>query len=999
MNVKVMKALPFVVILLVFFLSFLGWAANYVVDNLTDTDDGSWAYPDPGNVTLRKAIRWCDYNGDPSDTITFSVSGTIALGAANGPLWIGNDGGTTIDASSQNIVIDASNVANAFQIASDGNTITAGTGSLKIQGAQQDGIYITTGSNNVIDDVEVTGTSSGSTYYGAITISGGGSNEIKNCEIHNNDGYGITIANGATDTNIHDNEVYNNGQYHSGIFAPSGIIVEDDETDGTIIEDNDIYQNDGNGIYVLGEASSGPAHTTIQNNDIHDNSMSPFDGVGILIQGAVEGDATTPSVYVYSNDIHGNCAQGVLIENGGSGSPTYVKVDNNYIYSNGQEGVLIRDSGTDHNTVTANWIGFYQYSGSWPNPAPNGNSGVTIFNGAQYNDTDGNIVVYNRYQNILISGNGTNYNTVRYNWILGGIYTSPPVGYDNAGVVIIDRAQHNTIGPGNMIQYHKYDGIQIVGNGTDNNTVENNDLGNGGEISHNGRGIAVINEYPSPPDYDLQIGSSTSGPAGTTIQNNDIKNNNGDGIILRYIAPRSEGVTTISDNEITDNGAEGDDLGNGIYCIGSSPDITGNTITGNHENGIKLAVYFSDSDSPSTYDDDVLSDGTSMTISGNTIGGTGLTVPNNYIGAGIYAVDTPLGDISSLYSDNSWNADDDVCHIQQDWYGYVKVLDSDGNGITSATVMVEQEGDASGWGWTYTFATYDSNGNYGPSGFDVNHAHTYQKIVEKRVKNDGTSESYTPQLVYLQGTTYQAKYAYNGQYPDPNYEIGGAIESPSGSGWDRYQYAQITEAPVLPHTEKVDELYEDRDGNGAASPGDIIKYTATIENVRTDTAKNVTFSDTVDPHTSLFCSDPYAPHTTKGTVVACTAGKGGSLKVEMGDLAPGESVTIVFYVKIMDYAGKITNQGLVKGDNFPDASTDDPNTSQSNDPTVTSLSCNSLDLNDDCILDIRDVRIAYNIALGCIIPTAEQRAAADVNGDGTVDMDDVTCYAQYILEK
>ncbi|MCD6155104.1 MAG: right-handed parallel beta-helix repeat-containing protein [Candidatus Verstraetearchaeota archaeon] len=73
----------------------------------------------------------------------------------------------------------------------------------------------------------------------------------------------------------------------------------------------------------------------------------------------MEGDATTPSVYVYSNHIHGNCAQGVLIENGGVGSPTYVKVDNNYIYSNGQEGVLIRDSGTHHNTVTANWIGFY----------------------------------------------------------------------------------------------------------------------------------------------------------------------------------------------------------------------------------------------------------------------------------------------------------------------------------------------------------------------------------------------------------------------------------------------------------------------------------------------------------------------------------------------------------------------------------------------------------------------------------------------------------------
>ncbi len=1368
------------VVFLVFSLSFLGWAANYVVDNLADTDDGSWTYPDPGNVTLRKAIRWCNYNGDTSDTITFSVSGTLTLDAANGPLWIGNEGGTTIDASGQDIVIDASSVANAFQIASSGNTITAGTGSLEIQGAQQDGIYIT-GSSNVIDGVEVTGTSSGSTWYGAVTIAGGDSNEVKNCTIHNNDGYGIVVSNGATDANIHDNEIYSNGKYHSGNFAASGIIVEHDGTDGTVIEDNDIYQNDGNGVYVLGEASSGPAHTTIQNNDIHGNSMSPFDGVGILIQGAVEGDDTNPSVHVYSNNIYGNCAQGVLIESGGSGSPTYVKVDNNSIYSNGQEGVLIRDTGTNNNTVTANWIGFYQYSGTWPDPAPNGNSGVAIAYGAQYNDIDNNIIAYNQYQNVLISGGGTDHNTVRYNWILGGTYASPSVGYDNTGVAIIDGAQYNTIGPGNMIQYHKYDGIQIVGDGTDYNEVVDNGAAEGGGISHNGRGIAVINEYPSPPDYDLQIGSSTSGPAGTTIQDNDVTDNYGDGIILRYIAPRSEGVTTISDNEITDNGAEGDDLGNGIYCIGSSPDIKDNTITGNHENGIKLAVYYGDSDSPSTANDDVLSDGTSMTMSGNTIGDNGDEITGNDVGAGIYAVDTPLGDIGALYSSNTWDTDDDVCHIQQDWYGYVKVVDSDGNGVTGLTVIIEQGGDASGWGWTYIFTTYDADGNYGPTDFDIDHERTYQKIVEKRVKNDGTSESYTPQLVYLQGTTYEAEYAYNGQYPDPSDEVGGAIESPSGSGWDRYQYAQLTKASASPYagkvvinevlyrqtcgtsaanndefielyfnedvdisgwtisdgnvvngdcdgglpscigsfsftfpagssfnagdyvivwvgssddpngiknapdaaaqfyvgksvklnndgddiwlfddndklvdymaygsgsaindqsylppgawdgnnapatcnvgqslsltpngqdcnsgscwepttsgsapgpitrdaddlscggharissagkdnneidfgdapssygdagsavdsavymgtgmpdyedssqystdasgddtdgnddedgissfptlkecdtsysvyvsvtngtssdvylrgwidfdgdgafdsdeasglttvpdgtsgtvtltwssvtadaaagdtyarvrlsTEnldaddatgiigtgevedymitiescgqpalsdpKVDELYKDRDGNGAVSPGDILKYTTTIKNVGTDTAKNVTFSDTVDPHTSLFCSDPYAPSTTVGTITSCTSGKGGSLVVAVGDLAPGESVTIIFYVEIVDYVEEIANQGLVRGDNFADDPTDDPDTAQPDDPTVTVL-CSPYDLNGDRILDIQDVRIAYKIAMGCLEPTPEQREAADVDGDGDVDMDDVHWYAEQVL--
>ena len=72
---------------------------------------------------------------------------------------------------------------------------------------------------------------------------------------------------------------------------------------------------------------------------------------------------------------------------------------------------------------------------------------MAIAYGAQYNDIDNNVIAYNQYQNILISGSGTDHNTVRYNQILGGTFTSPPVGYDNTGVIITDGAQHNTIGP------------------------------------------------------------------------------------------------------------------------------------------------------------------------------------------------------------------------------------------------------------------------------------------------------------------------------------------------------------------------------------------------------------------------------------------------------------------------------------------------------------------------------------------------------------------------
>jgi len=44
-----------------------------------------------------------------------------------------------------------------------------------------------------------------------------------------------------------------------------------------------------------------------------------------------------------------------------------------------------------------------------------------------------------------------------------------------------------------------------------------------------------------------------------------------------------------------------------------------------------------------------------------------------------------------------------------------------------------------------------------------------------------------------------------------------------------------------------------------------------------------------------------------------------------------------------------------------------------------------------------DVRLCTQIAKGYITGTAAQRAAADVDGDGDVDMDDVTILSEYVL--
>jgi len=55
------------------------------------------------------------------------------------------------------------------------------------------------------------------------------------------------------------------------------------------------------------------------------------------------------------------------------------------------------------------------------------------------------------------------------------------------------------------------------------------------------------------------------------------------------------------------------------------------------------------------------------------------------------------------------------------------------------------------------------------------------------------------------------------------------------------------------------------------------------------------------------------------------------------------------------------------------------------------------DLSCDGIADLLDVRLCYQIATGVLAVTAEQYAAADVDGDGDVDEDDAEILAEYVI--
>jgi parallel beta-helix repeat protein len=125
----------------------------------------------------------------------------------------------------------------------------------------------------------------------------------------------------------------------------------------------------------------------------------------------------------------------------------------------------------------------------------------------------------------------------------------------------------------------------------------------------------VINDYsdavppdPDAPPFDLQTDSFTApGPARTQILFNLITQNNNDGILVR----RDGGRTVIENNDISNNQADG------IRLVGASPSIGRNNIIGNAQNGIHALVFFGQDDSPATANDDVLSQ---PTIQDNFIG-------------------------------------------------------------------------------------------------------------------------------------------------------------------------------------------------------------------------------------------------------------------------------------------------------------------------------------------------------------------------------------------
>ena len=139
-------------------------------------------------------------------------------------------------------------------------------------------------------------------------------------------------------------------------------------------------------------------------------------------------------------------------------------------------------------------------------------------------------------------------------------------------------------------------------------------------------------------------------------------------------------------------------------------------------------------------------------------------------------------------------------------------------------------------------------------------------------------------------------------------------------------------APKMKFT-MTDHLAQDADGNGVASPGDTIDYTAIITNMGSTAATDVRFSDTPDINTRLVVG---TVTTTQGSVPKGNLPGEDSVEVDLGDIPAGSQAAITFDVTINNplWVSIITNQGLIEGTNILSTWSDDPATSPPGDPTI-----------------------------------------------------------------
>ncbi len=805
--------------------------ATYSVNSLNDPGTGGC---DATECTLREAIEAA--NSNPGvDVITFSVSGTIALSS---PLPQITEAVTLDGATAPGeVVIDGQGaVASGLVITVWwGQTIVR---NLTLRGFTGEAILVTLAKDEVIlANLTVYDSYVGifsARYgwapqdFGNLTIFGvnvtadtacvairSSNVTVRDSLLHNCGTYGVLVGNDMVGGEITGPAVERAEILECGL---SGVFLYGADLYGLEVRNSTVA---GSGVWGIALADNGTGTVgrglIVGNLIVHNGVTAP--GGGVLLMGAVEG------MEIFGNNISLNgydqsglprsFSPGIaLVTNSTSGRGPFANYigldrtdsarDGNLVLNNSAEGILLAGSSTEGNVVAYNMVGVDASGLAWGN----GDGGVTLAAGAHDNVVRNNTLGYNAWQDLAIEGQGSDGNEVLYNYIL-----ADPVNM-SLGIIITGGASRNLVAR-NVVRGHAYEGIFVNGTGTDWNNVSRNWVGAfdrwGNYLADrslgNGAGIAVACDAAPKIHYPFPVnGSSAQGPDSTLLQGNRVAGNRGAGVILI-------GTTNFvlnASNEVWDNELWG------VYWVGSSGNVSGNSIHDNDLDGVRVEPYYGESSHPDDHADDVLSLGLGfggMGISGNVIQDNG--------GLGLYVLDNPWANLSWVVGNNTVSGNG-LGQAALDWLGYVQVRDSGGGAVLGLTVEIFRGGDDGDDVADYASGAWDSAGRYGPPDFDYENISTWWRVREVEINSSGTYR-YNPHSFTLNGFVRPPEvYSWDGEF-DPASESGGAWESPPGSGADRYQYALVSYGSPSPHRGEVvinEVLYNECGAGLTASTND-----------------------------------------------------------------------------------------------------------------------------------------------------------------------------------
>jgi uncharacterized repeat protein (TIGR01451 family) len=145
----------------------------------------------------------------------------------------------------------------------------------------------------------------------------------------------------------------------------------------------------------------------------------------------------------------------------------------------------------------------------------------------------------------------------------------------------------------------------------------------------------------------------------------------------------------------------------------------------------------------------------------------------------------------------------------------------------------------------------------------------------------------------------------------------------------------IAAVPILRVT-KIDNLLVDLNGEGLPSPGDTLLYEIIIYNNGYAAGTGLVFMDTPGLFTSLVVG---SVATERGTVLSGNSAGDSSVSVDIGEL-PGLRTNLISFLVTIDSplpsgVETVANQGTLTSNELPPMLTDNPNTAEIDDSTVT----------------------------------------------------------------